>query len=299
MSEKFWALKLCFIFSQEIDEEAPPIWGQMMKDGPSVECFEQLDTVSRLLIENWNLKRSALLRDRMEQEIHSKLEELDNSSGPSTPFVKVLVRSHDPGSEEAMLTIWNPSNEQFDLLRNGSVLSFQNLDCKHSRFDGMVQLTGNSSTPISKMAQLPRYLSSRTYSSMFRLQLTTNRFITNRTPDVSAPPISAIGILLTFKAQMDRDIFTRTVCVVDESFIRLQIQLHTTEASELESFLASLGCQSIDASATEFRVVAFHDLTSQPIDSSAGCIVAHFTALSTFDPDPSCGRAERLRTTQN
>ena len=268
-----------------------------MKVGASVEYFEQLDTESRLLIENWNLKRAALLRDRMDQEIHAKLEELDCTSGPSTPFVKVLVTSEfsgpNPSSEKAMLTIWNPSDEQVDLLHSGSVLSFQNLDCKQSRFDDMVQLTGNNSTPISTRA--PRCSVSRTYTSMFRLQLTANRFRTNGTSDASVPPISAIGILLTCRAQIDRDIFTRTLCVVDESFIQLQIQLHATEAPELDSFSASIGSQSIDIGTTDFRVVAFHDLTLQPLDSSNGCIVALYTSRSTFDPDPSCGRAECLR----
>jgi len=272
----------------------------MVKEGGSPEFFEALDFESKASIENWNTKRSALLHDRMQQEMQAKLEEFDFPSEPSTPFVKVMVRSKhfcDDASkhEEAMLTLWKPSDEQLDILRDGNLLAFQNLDCKDTRFDGIRQLTGNNSTPISilkdEAPQMPNR-QSKTYTSLFQLQLASKRSQVNDVQHRRTSPVSLLGIAFN-KDQSCGEQWS--VYLTDESDLRLRVESDSTETAELVSFLASMKSQSILCDEPAFRVVAFHDLRLLPLDPSGGITVAEYTARSHFEPNPSCGRANRLR----
>lgn len=271
----------------------------MIKEGSSPEFFEDLDEESKAVIEHWNTKRSALLRVRIQQEMEAKLEEHDFVSEPSMPFVKVLVQSavvfDDPSSVEAMLTIWKPSSEQLDTLRDGALLSFKNLDAKNTRFDGRIQLSGNNSTSISVVQQDNRQIfpsqSSGTYTGIFRLQLASKELEEDEEREQLLPDVSVMGIV--FKATQRGNYPSWTVYLTDESNIRLRLESDATR-NELDSFLASIPSHSTCDEEERYRVVAFRDLQLAPFDFSDNCAVVHFTADSRFEPNPSCGRAERL-----
>lgn len=268
----------------------------MIKEGGSPEFFEALDSVSKASIENWNTKRSTLLRDRMQQEMQAKLEEFDFFSEPSTPFVKVLVRSKDcrddPSSEEAMLTIWKPSDEQLDILRDGNLLEFQNLDCKDARFDGMIQLTGNNSTPMSILKDEGSQMPLITYASLFQLQLTSKRSQENDAQDRHSSPVSVLGIAFNTDRRCGKQ---WSVHLTDESDLSLRVESDSIETVKLDSFLAQMKSQSIVDDEPDFRLVAFHDLRLLPFDKSRGTAVAEYTAHSSFKANPSCCRANQLR----
>ena len=108
--------------------------------------MDGLDADTRRDLDRWRARRSALLPERIKQELDAKLEEYDLDQKPSLPFLKLHVESlaQDGESgrdvhEEAHLTVWNPSTEQLDLLREGNTLRFKNLDTRGKGYGDKIQ----------------------------------------------------------------------------------------------------------------------------------------------------------------
>lgn len=292
---KYYVLSI----TQEVDEGAPEIWHRMIKEGSSSEFFEELDDESKSAIQHWNTKRAALLRDRMQQEMAAKLEEYDFVSDPSVPFVKVLMKSDtaldDPRCEEAMLTVWNPSSEQLDTLRDGALLRLKNLDTKGTRFDGQIQLTGNSSTSIALVRDDDRQMpAARNYTSIFRLQLASKRL--NGGEESQEQRIPQVVILMGVVFKVSRRTDGRPgwfVYLTDESNIRLRLETDTTR-NDFGSFLASMQSHSHTENEERYRLVALRGLLLAPFDCSDNCAVVRYIGNSRLEENPLCHRAERL-----
>jgi len=291
---KYYVLSI----TQEVDEGAPEIWHRMIKEGSSSEFFAELDDESKSAIQHWNTKRAALLRDRMQQEMAAKLEEYDFVSEPSVPFVKVLMRSDsvldDSKREEAMLTVWNPSSEQLEILHDGAFLRLKNLDTKGTRFDGQIQLTGNSSTSIAVVRDVDLQMTaSRNYTSIFRLQLASKRL--NGGEESREQWRSQVAILgVVFKVTRRTDGRSGWfVYLTDESNIRLRLETDSTR-NDFGSFLASMQSHSLNDNEERYRLVALRGLLLAPFDCSDNCAVVRYIGNSRLEENPLCHRAERL-----
>lgn len=284
-----------------MDCDAPPAWKNVIGDGSS-EDYDILDEDTRNEINRWKAERICVIQRRMQQELESKLEEMDiEEMKPSTPFVKVLVTS-DIGylnehtatrsnCDDAFVTIWNPSTEQLDLLRTGAVIRIKNLDAKGPRFEGLRQFNGGPSTPILPLSTFQLCESGtrlqRQCKSIFSLHLQSKRFFQESSNDRSKnnSEVSVVGILLDArKHEIHDDWF---VYLTDKS--QLLLKIHCVKpCDKLRRFLIN-GLETDVPVVVEFRrilVMKFDDLEQ--------CTIVKYSRESTFCENPGCHFAESL-----
>lgn len=284
-----------------MDCDAPPAWKNVVDDVLS-EDYEILDDDTRNEINRWKSQRICLIQRRMQQELESKLEEMDiEEIKPSKPFVKVLVTS-DIGylnehtvtrsdCNDAFVTIWNPSTEQLDLLRTGAVIRIKNLDAKGPRFEGLRQFSGGPSTPILPLSTFQPCESGtrfqRQRKSIFSLHLQSKRYLEDSSNDRSQnnSEVSVVGILLDArKHEICDDWF---VYLTDKS--QLLLKIHCVKpCDKLRRFLIN-GLETDIPVVLEFRrilVMKFDDLEQ--------CTIVKYSKGSTFCENPCCHFAETL-----
>ena len=118
----------------------------------------QLNHSQQTQLDNWQSKRSALVQESTQKAVATILQNDTNLSRKSTPFVKFLVRAcssrPSPANYEAVLTIWNPTEEQINLFQEGCVIRCKNLGVKSSTAHPL-QLSANSNTSLDKLTPQP------------------------------------------------------------------------------------------------------------------------------------------------
>ncbi len=115
------------------------------------DTFESLSVDERSTVSKWKEKRNSLINRRVREEVESELEIETSLVRESTSFLRVKVHSIDPKrscNESAMLTIWQPTEEQLGFLKEGTTVEIHNLAVRESAFDGILQLVANSRTII-------------------------------------------------------------------------------------------------------------------------------------------------------
>jgi len=135
---------------QDVDENAPNSWKQLVANGLDLTAADnEIDGSCRKEILEWNERRSKLIADSVRKRVEFQLNESLLIS-KSVPFVRVLIQNVNNPSmdEQAMLTLWNPSDEQLGALSEGSKVRLENLTVKDSRYEGLIQLSGNRSTRL-------------------------------------------------------------------------------------------------------------------------------------------------------
>lgn len=269
-----------------------------MDEGASPEFLECLDVESRNAIARWNSQRAKLLRDRVHQEITAKLEENDFVSELSVPFIKVVVESNTDTvvkSDKAILTMWNPNSDQLDSLQEGALLLVQNLETKISRFDGLVQLSGNSGTLISVVEKKTHQIKAKEvigeFSSILRLKVLTRGNGDVHDCNKSAAIVSLVGIVL--KVTRRKDCSGWTLYLTDESNLQVRIEM-PIEAQKLSPISALFDSMN-NGDEEMLRMIAFYRLQTAQFDNSAECVVVLYTKQSTYRENPDCYRSCRLK----
>jgi hypothetical protein len=225
---------------------------------------------------------ATLLQQRMEKEMNSKLEELNIVCEPSVPFVRVLLGSSnlEDSSNEAILTVWNPTSEQLDMLREGAVLRMHNLDPKITRFEGLRQFVGHSSSRMFPVASgSSQYLQARNNFTLFSVILASKAYWMGSCPGSSNLFVDIVGVVLDVKhSENDR------VCllyVTDKSHLVVRIQCDDS-------------CEKFMFQVEDFKVMEFHDLRVMPFDHDEGYAVLQYCKTSRFIVKPNSRRVRSL-----
>lgn len=142
-------LNLFRFASQEVDENAPEAWQRFVRSTNPEDIFATMNESDREAITKWQAHRSSMIRRRIHEEVESELEVETSLLRESTPFVRIKVHSIDPiptRTESCVLTLWQPTEEQLSLLKDGNAVQMQNLTVRESSHDGQLQLAANSRT---------------------------------------------------------------------------------------------------------------------------------------------------------
>ncbi|KAL7578097.1 hypothetical protein ACA910_015029 [Epithemia clementina (nom. ined.)] len=141
--------------AKDIDDHAPSIWHKYWSSRDDFDLYA-LSCDDQKQIEAWSQKRLELLRAHVDQEMKCKLEEHDIVFVPSKPFQRFLVCTPDYlGGKEgnrsttADLTLWEPTEEQLEALKEGHVVTIRNVAVKESTFEARLQLVANTRTQIT------------------------------------------------------------------------------------------------------------------------------------------------------
>ena len=127
----------------------------MMSSTTPEETYESFSNHDKDIISRWKDQRSSLIHRRVREEVESELETETSLIRESTNFQRVKVHSIDPKSscnESALLTIWQPTEEQLGFLKEGTSVEIHNLAVRESNYDGISQLVANNRTIIEPFA---------------------------------------------------------------------------------------------------------------------------------------------------
>lgn len=226
----------------------------------------------------WKSHRETLAHRLMKAELDAKLEESGLDYVASTPFLRVLVRSttNSGQCEEAMLTIWRPTEGQLDLIKDESILTLRNVGVKSERRDGLLQLATNSGTSISEQCNGCQKLpTSKVVEQSGLVSILTAHKLSRLLDDTSGQSnkraeIDISGVVLNFET------VNSTCCtfyVTDRSGKALRVESHTHNP-EIRLQLATL-FQLGDGN--ELVVCAFRRLTLKRFDDLERCPVAEFS----------------------
>jgi hypothetical protein len=279
------------IIVKDVDSSAPAAWKNMIEDGSS--DLDKLDESTKNEINRWNLQRVGLIQRRMQQELESKLEDLDiEEIKPSKPFFRVLVTTnindHDENDmarndcNQAFVTIWDHLPEQIDLLDIGAVIRIKNLDARGSRYEGLRQFSGGPSTSILPLSTVllhkSRTLLQRNYTSLFSLHLQSKRFLKDASHD-SNDKVSVLGILLDARKHEVRDEWL--VYLTDKSQLLVKVQCENP-SDKLRSYL-------INGLSTDIPVlVEFRSMLVMKFDDIEQCAVVKYSNDCRFCENPCC-----------
>jgi hypothetical protein len=275
---------------QEIDESAPSIWKeQMTEERLEFDCISDED---KRALKSWSEKRRVLLQRRVQEEIEAELQMDESLLRQSKPFIRVKVHSVagtesvDMHSELAMLTIWDPSEEQLDLLKEGSTIEVQDVAVRSVPFDGLLQLTINGRTALrraesddTEILQNIRY-QARSALNLFQVHALSHAL--QREPrewktSKPFPTFDTVGIMACDLRSSTDENPGYEVHLTDESCLSLRVHFHKIPY-ELKRKL-------MDPLEPSARVIALNDLQVLPFDTTMNCAVAKYSTLSSVFKD--------------
>lgn len=267
-----------------------------MKEQSPHEFYEALNTDERVAIDRWRERRSIVLQDRMKDEMTARFEDHETIGEPGLPFLRMLVESPESQSdasktisgEEALLTIWNPSSEQLESIREGIVVSMKNVDVRPTRYEGRLQLTANEKTPMDVLKKEATLSESHHVSSgITSIQIESKRLSRDGTNITTRKRLSFVGIVL--HAVKDDKSEDSWVYVTDESSLIVRVICTARLADALPILELQRGGRECSDS-SKYGVAAFSNFNLEPFDYEENCVVV------SCGPDSSiCRRNESRR----
>lgn len=291
---------------------APELWKRLMKSASPGDFYERLSRSEQGIVDRWKEKREILLRDMVQKEIEASLEGDATVFRESTPFMRAYVKSYEltrsgDGTDKAtvtkgaMLTIWNPSEQQLGLFREGNVVRIRNLSVRASKHEGLLQLTAGSNTQMESVSSFPTAkdtltsigYSRRLFEKLIHVHLTARKLSTDELPSSPAPEVDTAGILLRVLREgrgctEERELIYFT----DETGLVLRVEREhpPDEEADFDS-LSWSARQNIERHCT----IAFRDLRVTHFDSTEKCAVAVYAETSSIVTKVAGDRLSELK----
>ena len=119
--------------------------------------YSNLDESDKITIDSWLLRKRELLQAAHQKAIEGAMSK-ELCVRRSTPFLRVRVKilrrapikSMNAANSTALLTIWEPSDDRINLLKEGKAIRLRNLSCR-PQVDGEVQLSVNGKTSLEEL----------------------------------------------------------------------------------------------------------------------------------------------------
>ncbi len=287
---------------------APSVWN-LMQSSPSPDLFlASLGQSEQNMISNWRAKRNILIQEKARKDISKYVENETNLFRKCTRFVQIRVKTwsnKDIGdlediehkNDEAMLTIWEPSEEQMNMISEGNVIQFRNLSVK-SQSAGPSQLLHLSARPnATAMTKLDPQPSSdsiqacgyepREFRTLLRPYLASKKLALNASIDAE---YDCGGILIKAEKANSR-IF---IYILDE--MKYLLRIERTIDNDMNVLSASIfhWMQNI-LDTPPGTSLYFKNIRILPFDEIENCTVGLWTETSVQDTTYS-ERDEILRT---
>ena len=250
--------------------------------GQDVEV-EALREEDRIVVAAWMVKRRTLLQQRVQEEVEAELETDTTLLRKSTPFVRVLVHSavlidlKERPQETTVLTVWDPSEEQLNILNEGRVIEVQGLSVQSCIYDGYMQFSTTGQSPMRRID--PVSLDSvkeasgfepRNIFNMFRVHVDSHRNSNN----ARWKTFDTVGVVVSSLIPSVGDMPGYELYLTDQSWFLLRVYFE--KCPHALSKLRGKG-----------RVIALNDLQMLPFDALNNCAVARYTSLSSVGRVPS------------
>ena len=248
--------------------------------------ISHLPSDEQLEIERWRQQRVDLVRRRLNEEVKSELEVETSLQRHSKPFLRVLVHSIDPKegkAEHAMLTVWSPTEDQRNLLKEGKLIQVFNLAVR-GEMNGILNLSGNektiiqsftSSKPLNFDERRPGFLPRRLLSVFEAHKLSRLAEHGGRSEcyksDLKYFDMDIAGIRI-HQQKVYEPHQGHVTYVTDESCLVLRI--HSKKA------LNTIATKEQNNQGKPFPIVCLRDLRIHSYDNHQNCAVAEYGDLS-------------------
>jgi len=193
---------------KEVDEHAPQVWQAMISSSSPDLFYNKLDESQQHQVDTWNLKRKSLIQEKTNRSIMSILQNQDDTV-QGRPFIRFLCRcmgkdwpttGHKLESTEAILTIWNPTDDQINNFDEGCVVRCKNLGAKSPA--GIMQLVAQDNRSVQQIQPQPSidYLMSigyepRCYPHLMHLEASCDKHMLS-SPNRRTPEFDCAGCFI-------------------------------------------------------------------------------------------------------
>ena len=278
-----------------VDEHAPEKWKEMISSTSMCDYYEGLSAQDRASVDAWKDKRSSMIRDKTNQAVDSRIQSNESMNRKSIPFCRFSVLSFlkqrlpvDTESDDdegvvlvckqaiATLTVWRMSEDQCNLLKEGSVVRMKHLSVLDGFRNGQLQLSANDKT---KMQSCPTQTSSsqiklsgytkRFYTSIVRIHALSRKAATSR----NRIGVDFVGCLVRLNIDEKGIAPLVSAYFTDESGLLLRLQRQGEGIGD--SNILAWGKKLVEGKALSFR-----DVDILPYDFSANCAVAAWSLVT-------------------
>jgi len=214
--------------------------------------YTKIDRSHQDEVDTWNSKRKRLIQENTNRRIATILQSQNKLSCKSTPFIRFLCRcmgkdwSHtkrEIENKEAILTIWNPTDEQVNLFQEGCIVRCKNLGVKSS--NDLPQLVARENRNIQPISPQPSSVALRSLGfeprNYFPLMYLEAACDTSMSSPIGTPEYDCAGCLIKV-TKVSSGLF---IYLMDESkcIIRIEREIdheNDTPLSHLEKAMLNL-----------------------------------------------------------
>ena len=292
-----------------MDDDAPDIWKRLIVSTSPDEFFEALDSKEKTAISDWKERRLNILQRRIQEEVVAELETDTSLERKSTPFIRIKVASIIPSGkskcDEALLTIWEPTEEQLQALKEGAAIQIQNLGVRQAPYDGLLQLTASNRTQmeaidISGFTCNPGFVGhrKRQFHSLFQVHAISHKLMMssdNDFPTTHWPDIDTVVVHVRTIVPSAHSVGEYRIFVTDESQLLLRIHCDETLLSRITNAAPKRKSRVANNDDDLYRVLQLCDLRILPFDYEEDCAVARFVDVSSLAVKTSTPRVGMLQ----
>lgn len=272
---------ICFItfgaVIQEVDEDAPAAWKRIYSGSTPVDIYETLTESDQEAVEKWRQHRSTLIQQRVQEEVEAELETQSSMVRESAPFLRIRVHSVSPREEKTesgLLTIWHPTEEQINCLKEGTCIQIFDAGVRDTLHDGLLQLTASKRTVIESFDLDPNSLVTKIgYEDRRYLTMVDVHMLSHNTMDDAEEPeqtefdVAGVCCGVTESSKAEEQLVLH---LIDESCLTLRIHLKAIPYN----------LKVILEGEEESPALALRDLRLRAFNTRDRCAVAEFTDLS-------------------
>lgn len=248
---------------------------------PSI-FYEKLNPSQQKEIDEWMSKRNAMINDNVQKSITKSLQSEPGMQRKCSSFVRFYVRAltskqKQQKSNEAMLTIWDPTEEQLEMLKEGVVFQCRFLGVTSSFKDGMLQLSAHRSTIIEKIdihpplqaLQMVGY-SKRKFDSLLRINIKSKKLNCN---NVEPPELDCAGYFLETK-EIELTNTTRLLLYMTDA-TGLLLRIENDDYNKSDTFIRDL--KRMKQLEMKDRFLMLRNIRLLSFDYVQGCAVGVWT----------------------
>ncbi len=285
-------------YEQEVDEDAPTVWRKMNESVSPELYYGNLESSLRREIDSWQHVRNERINDSIQKNITKSLENDLGTQRKYSSFIQCYVRgfvqnadkagnpSTTKAGNEAMLTIWDPNEDQCSMLKEGAVIQCRNLGVSPSPTfpDGILQLSANKNTKIEQLDAPTRDKAleivgyqKQSFDPLLFLIIKSKKLCVN---EIKYPEVDCKGYLLDFEVTTIERILKLVLYLTDASGLLLRIE-HEAYC-ESDNFIRDL--KQMKSRDISERYLMFCNIRLLPFDHFRGHAVGIWTKFSfSFD----------------
>ncbi len=242
--------------------------------------YTKLERSVQVEIESWVEKRKSLIRDNTNRRMSLILQSQNEVSFKSTPFIRFLCRcmgrnwshaNHKIENNDAILTIWNPTDEILESFQEGCVVRCKKLSVNSVNCDAIAELVCRDSRNMQLVSSPDSSfgISPRRYCPLMALEAVCSK---NTAPQTILPEFDCAGCMIKVKDTS----FGLSIYIIDESKSVLRIEREV----DLEKDTALIQWKKMILNLPRGSCLFFRDIKILRFDPWEEVIVGAWTEFS-------------------